>query len=182
MRKTRSSDGMAVLLLAFCLGEPACSAQQSGWRGALLRMTGGGTGDVVSMEAIAGEWRGGKTQNDPVHGGFLNLEFRFIFAKDGTYQETASMSGQQVMVANGTYTIGGARKQGDQSVTNRLSFTPTECHFASDGVAEAVKLFPIPKERALAVYLGLGGAESGGHMTLEDMSQGSDRWSLKPVH
>ena len=92
------------------------------------------------------------------------------------------MAGRPVMLASGVYVVTRARKRDDRSMTNRLEFLPTDCQFASEALKEAVKLFPIPKDRTVAVYIGLGSAESGGHMTLEDMSQGGDSWSLKPVH
>lgn len=173
--------GTAGLLLAGCMVTPVCGAQGTGWLGVTRQLSEGSDGGVTSA-TLAGTWSGGKTQNDPVHGGFLVMEFRFSFMSNGTYQETATMAGRQVMTAAGTYTVARARKQDDRSMTNRLEFMPTECRFASEALEETVKLFPIPKDRVLSVYIGLGSAEGGSHMTLEDMSQGGDSWSLKPVH
>lgn len=181
MRKRGLTGGLALFQLAGCLVAPAFGLQQIGWRGALPRPLEASDGGVTSA-ALAGAWSGGKTQNDLVHGGFLVMEFRFNFMSNGTYQETATMAGRQVMTAAGIYTIARARKPDDRSMTNRLEFVPTECRFASEALEETVKLFPIPKDRVLSVYIGLGSAEGGSHMTLEDMSQGGDSWSLKPVH
>ena len=70
MRERAWTDGLVRWLIWACLAVPACGAQQFGWRAALMRFSGGGNEGGVTGQTLAGEWRGGKTQNDVVHGGF----------------------------------------------------------------------------------------------------------------
>ena len=121
-------------------------------------------------DAILGQWRGAKTENDPIHGGYLNISFAFAFAADGSYQEAAYMGSRQVMFASGAYQMAG----------NRLVFSPQQCNFASPDLEQAVRFFPIPLDAPAQEAVSLSPLGGGRQMSLKDFASGED-WGLKPA-
>lgn len=128
-----------------------------------------GFASVVSS-SVAGTWRGGKTENDPIHGGYINLSFTFAFGPDGSYQEEAYMGGRKVMTATGTYAQTG----------NRLAFRPEQCSFSSPDLGEVVKFFPIPTDSPAENTISFSPLGGGVQMSLKDSASGED-WGLKPA-
>ena len=162
----RIATGAAILAAALVSATPMHAQQQkSHGFGGFLR-------DVLSAmgNPVLGNWQGSKIENDPIHGGYLSLNFAFAFAADGTYQEAAFMGGRKVMTASGTYQLGG----------NRLAFSPQECSFASPELGQTIKFFPIPTDAPAEDVVSLSPLEGGSQMSLKDTASG-DQWGLKPA-
>jgi len=121
--------------------------------------------------SVAGNWFGSKVENDPIHGGYITLSFRFSFSSDGTYQETAYMGNRQVMSASGAY----------QQSGSSLAFNPQRCEFASPELGQTVKFFPIPTDSSAQYLISFSPLEGGVQMSLKDTASG-DQWGLKPQH
>jgi hypothetical protein len=119
---------------------------------------------------IVGRWQGGKTENDPIHGGYLNLSFVFEFGPDGSYREAAYMGNSQVMFATGIYQAGGGV----------IQFLPQSCQFASQELAQAVRYFPIPTDVNTRASISFSPLAGGGQLSLQDLNSG-DNWGLKPA-
>ncbi len=133
----------------------------------------------VNDSQLAGVWQGGKTENDPYHGGYLNLTFRFVFS-DGQYQETAYSGSTAVMEASGAYSLRPASNPRDPSFKNTIDFSPEKCSFSSDDAKRIVAPFPIPMDRAAQFYISLSPLAGGGQLTLQTTGAGpSDSWGLK---
>ncbi len=155
-----------LVLLTFLLSTPSATAQQSG--GGFRRFLQG----LASMSggSVVGGSRGAKTENDPVHGGYLNLSFAFLFAADGTYREAAYMGSRQIMFASGSY----------QQAGNRLVFSPQVCNFATPELGQVVRFFPIPIDSAAEETINFSPLQGGAQMSLKDAASGED-WGLKPA-
>ena len=181
-RSTRISTASvvkaALFLTVLILPALPARAQQTskkGWGVFLQNLSAA----LAGQSSIVGQWRGSKGENDPVHGGSLNLEFVFSFGGDGTYKEAAYMGSRQVMYAEGTYQVSPASTRDDPSFTNMLTFHPGKCDFSSDALAESVKFFPIPNERDASMFIGLSSGDT--YMTLKDASLGrmGESWGLR---
>jgi hypothetical protein len=120
--------------------------------------------------SVSGNWHGTKVENDPLHGGYITINFVFAFSPEGTYQEAAFLGSRRVMVATGTYQQNG----------NRLAFNPDQCSFDSPDLAQVVKFFPIPTDSAAEDVIGFSPLEGGSQMSLKDTASGED-WGLKPA-
>ena len=144
-------------------------------------MIGGGmvTGSAVSASQLAGNWQGGKTENNPYGGGYVNLNWRFVFSANGEYSETAYAGSAVVMTASGTYAVRAGSKPRDPFYKSVIAFSPTVCRFEGDG-KRAVAPFPIPMDRGGEYYVALSPLAGGGQLTLEATSGPADSWGLKP--
>jgi hypothetical protein len=144
-------------------------------------MIGGGmvTGSAVSASQLAGSWQGGKTENNPYGGGYVNLSWRFVFSANGEYSESAYAGSTTVMTASGTYAIRADSKPRDPFYKSVIEFSPRDCRFAGDG-RRVVAPFPIPSDRGGEYYVALSPLSGGGQLTLEATSGPVDSWGLKP--
>ena len=186
MRTVRTSFPFSPLPLALalvaCLASPmGAAAQQSNKHGAFRTFLEGLAAAAASADggAIIGQWRGAKTENDPLHGGYLNIDFAFSFTADGRYQEAAYMGSRQVMFAQGTYELAPGHTAEDPSFTNVLAFHPMECQFAGNDFAQIVKFFPIPNEQNAQMYVGF--SSGGSYVTLKELSMGrmGESWGMR---
>lgn len=163
LRKTLAA---ASLLSLLALSQPRAVAQgkPSRFRQFMQNLA------TFSGGSVVGGWRGAKTENDPIHGGYLNLAFAFVFTADGQYQEAAYMGSRQVMYATGTY----------QQSGSVLSFNPQQCNFASEDLAQVVRFFPIPVDTPAQDSISFSPIQGGPLMSLKDSASGED-WGLKPA-
>jgi hypothetical protein len=133
------------------------------------KVFGGIATALGGASTVAGSWQGGKTENNPFNGGYLNLTFRFNFSADGSYQEAAYIGGSQVMFAQGTY----------QSDGSTITFAPQQCTFSNEEFRTVVKLFPIPTDSNTQDMVSYSALSGGGQLSLKDSNSGED-WELKP--
>lgn len=161
----RIAMGAVLIVAALVSATPVHAQQKSGGFRGFLRGMAAAIGNPV-----IGNWQGSKIENDPIHGGYLSLNFAFAFAADGSYQEAAFMGGRKVMTASGSYQLAG----------NRLVFGPQECSFVSPELGQTVKFFPIPTDSPAEDVISLSPLEGGSQMSLKDTASG-DQWGLKPA-
>lgn len=163
-RLARIATSVTALAMLLTLApQPAAAQQSGGWRGLLV-----GLGNAFTGGSIQGSWQGGKTERDPIHGGYLNLSFGFQFSADGTYQEVALVGSMRVMTASGTYS----------QVGNRLTFMPTECAFTRPEYDQIVRLFPIPTDSAVSDTVSFSRLGNGVMASIKDGASGED-WGIK---
>jgi hypothetical protein len=129
--------------------------------------------DAANSGPIVGAWHGGKSENDPVHGGYYNVAFSFTFAGNGEYTETVFMGAMQIMHAHGTYSLSPTRVPRDPTITHLLTFAPDQCEFASSEAAQIVALMALPANQNKNEYVGFAPLAGEGQMTLEDPVLGS---------
>ena len=168
--------GVAVLAGVLAVGQPRVAAERTGE----MMMKGGMvTGSAVSASQLAGNWQGGKTENNPYGGGYVNLNWRFVFSPNGEYSEWAYAGSTMVMTVMGRYSVRAGSKPRDPFYKSVIEFSPTDCRFLGEG-KRVVAPFLIPMDRGGEYYVALSPLAGGGQLTLEATSGPADSWGLKP--
>lgn len=161
--KTSKWDTVAALVGA--MGQAAGQSNGGGFPGPMA-MGPTATGPMM----IVGQWQGGKTERNPIYGTALNFELSFTFRADGTYTETAFVSGRQVTVS-GQYLLiqGGMKNPNDPKSTHTLMLTPGNYNGLEEDV-NFLRYASVPSKYSVQEYVRFERYNSGWQMSLNDVA------------
>ena len=129
----------------------------------------GAIANAMNNAPIVGYWTGGKSENNPVYGGYINMDFAFAFSANGEYSETVSLGGSAILTATGSYALTPITVARNPTISHAITFAPVQCAAASQMAESVVSYMALPACRQLVKYADF----SFGQLTVEDPDMGS---------
>jgi hypothetical protein len=130
---------------------------------------------------LTGEWRGTRSERNPINGQTFTVDFAFDFRSDGTYREVARLGRLTILSLEGTYSVRSGSKPGNPSFTQILSLAPVRLQ-TEPGRDELrlLQMASIPNVEKTEQYMAYYNLAPAGALTLQDRS-GGESWGLQRV-
>ena len=137
--------------------------------------------DAQTDRRFSGEWRGTRSERNPVNGQTFTVNFTFDFRPDGTYQQIARIGRLTLLKLEGRYSLRPGRKPGNPSFTHILTLVPER--LAEEPGRDELRLLQIadlPNVERTEQYAAFYDLAPAGGLTLQDRA-GGESWVLQRV-
>lgn len=134
-----------------------------------------------SSAGLPGQWRGTRSERNPITGQTFTVDFAFEFQGDGTYSQEARLGRLVILKLRGRYMLQGGRKAGDPTYTHILTLAPGQPQVEpSRDELRLLQIAGIPNIDRCEQYLYHYNLAPAGALTLQDRS-GGETWSLQRI-